>query len=58
MASPIIQGSTDAKAFAYYVEKILGPQLKSGDIVVMDNLSSHKTERVRQASESRGARVQ
>lgn len=57
VASLMFQGSTDAEAFAFYVEKILGPELKSGDIVVMDNLSSHKTERVRQAIESRGARV-
>jgi transposase len=48
-AGLIFEGATDAEAFATFVEKILVPTLKPGDIVVMDNLSSHKSERVRQA---------
>lgn len=57
VASMIFQGPTDAEAFATYVEQVLGPELKSGDIVAMDNLSSHKTARVQQAIEARGATV-
>lgn len=57
VASLIFEGATDAEAFATYVEQVLGPKLRSGDIVVMDNLSSHKTERVRKAIEARGAGV-
>src|SRR5262249_45322797 len=53
----IFEGPTDAEAFATYVEQILSPQLNAGDIVVMDNLSSHKSERVRQAIDVRGAEV-
>lgn len=57
LAALVFQGATDAEAFATFVEDVLGPKLHSGDVVVMDNLSSHKTERVRQAIEARGARV-
>jgi len=57
VASLIFQGATDGEAFATYVEQVLGPKLQSGDIVVMDNLTSHKTVRVRQAIEARGASV-
>jgi transposase len=48
-------GATDAEAFATFVEEVLGPQLRSGDVVVLDNLSAHKTERVRRGVEARGA---
>jgi transposase len=57
VASLIFQGATDAEAFATYVEQVLAPKLQSGDVVVMDNLSSHKTERVKRAIEERGANV-
>jgi transposase len=48
-------GATDAEAFAAFIEQVLGPQLRSGDVVVLDNLSAHKGARVRQAVEARGA---
>ena len=48
-------GATDAAAFATFVEEVLGPRLRSGDVVVLDNLSAHKGERVRQAVAARGA---
>lgn len=57
LASLIFEGATDSEAFATYVEQILAPELKANDVVVMDNLSSHKSERVRRAIEARGARV-
>ena len=39
-----MDGAMNAERFKEYVEKILCPSLKSGDIVVMDNLSAHKVQ--------------
>ena len=39
-----IEGATDAEVFRTYVELVLVPTLRQGDIVVMDNLAAHKTE--------------
>jgi transposase len=39
-----IEGATDTEVFSLYVEQILLPALRPGDIVVMDNLSPHKSE--------------
>lgn len=55
LASLIYSGGTDIEAFAAFVEEMLAPQLRSGDVVLLDNLSSHKHERVRLALEARGA---
>lgn len=44
-------------AFLAYVEQVLVPTLKPGDIVVMDNLSSHKAPAIRQAIEVSGAKL-
>jgi transposase len=55
LASLTYAGGTDTEAFATFIEEVLGPQLRSGDVVVLDNLSAHKAERVRQAVEARGA---
>ncbi len=49
------EGSTKAFVFEAYVERFLAPTLRAGQIVVMDNLSAHKTDRVRQLIEARGA---
>ena len=45
----LIDGPIDGEGFRTYVEKALAPTLKSGDVVIMDNLGSHKGEAVRQA---------
>ncbi len=43
-----VECATDREVFeAYYVEKMLAPSLRAGQVVVMDNLSAHKGERVR-----------
>ena len=55
LASLTYAGGTDTEAFGTFIEQVLGPQLRSGDVVVLDNLSAHKAERVRQAVEARGA---
>ena len=43
-----MEGSTDALVFETYMEQCLAPTLKSGQVVVMDNLNAHKSERVRE----------
>jgi transposase len=50
-------GSADAAAFESYIEQVLAPSLRRGQIVVMDNLSIHQGERVRQAIQAKGCRL-
>ena len=57
MAAMVIEGATDAVVFKSYVEQVLGPSLRPGDIVILDNLSSHKTAEVLEALETSGAEV-
>jgi len=54
-ASIVFDGSTNAMIFRSYVEEWLAPALHEGDIVVMDNLASHKVIGVREAIEEVGA---
>jgi transposase len=56
-APGVIDGPMNGNAFLAYVEQVLVPSLKPGDIVVMDNLSAHKVPGVRQAIEAAGARL-
>lgn len=56
-APMMLDGPMYGEAFVAYVEQCLAPILRAGDIVIMDNLSSHKGERVRQAIEKQGARL-
>ena len=55
IASMTIEEATDGDIFLAYVEHILCPALNPGDVVVMDNLSSHKIKGVRQLIEKAGA---
>ncbi|MEZ5773293.1 MAG: IS630 family transposase [Hyphomicrobiaceae bacterium] len=56
MTAPmVLDGPIDRISFEAYVEKMLVPELKPGDIVVMDNLSSHKGPAVRALIEAAGA---
>jgi transposase len=48
-----VEGATTAVVFETYLEKVLAPSLRAGQIVVMDNLSAHKGERVGRIVESR-----
>lgn len=52
-----IEGATDAEVFHAYAEQVLGPTLRPGDIVVLDNLSAHKIATIRTVIEGRGARL-
>jgi transposase len=56
-ASLVVEGSTNGMVFQTYLEEVLLPTLKSGQVVVMDNLSSHKGERVRQLIEEKGCEL-
>jgi transposase len=51
-------GATDQQAFETYVEKVLVPTLRAGDVVIWDNLRAHQSVAARVAVESVGARVQ
>jgi transposase len=56
-APMMLDGPMHGEAFAAYAERCFAPILRAGDVVVRDNLSSHKGERVRQAIERQGARL-
>jgi len=53
----VLDGSINRDAFETYVARVLVPELRAGDIVVMDNLSSHKGPLVRELIEAAGARL-
>ena len=56
-APAVIDGAVNGETFLAYVRQVLVPTLTPGKIVVMDNLSSHKIEGVRQAIEATGAEL-
>jgi transposase len=51
----VIDGPMNGNAFLAYVEQILAPTLRPGDIVILDNLGAHKVAGVREAIEAAGA---
>jgi len=53
----VLDGPINAEAFKTYVEKALAPTLRPGDLVIMDNLGSHKGKAVRRAIRSAGAKL-
>ena len=58
IAAPcVIDGPINGVSFRAYVEQFLLPTLRAGDIVVMDNLGSHKGQAVRQLIRSAGAKL-
>ncbi len=56
-ASMAVEGSTKAFVFEAYVERFLVPALEEGQIVVMDKLGAHRTRKVRELIEGRGAEL-
>ena len=52
-----VNAATDAEVFGCYVEQVLRPTLRPGDLVVMDNLAPHKTEQTLSLIRSTGAEV-
>jgi len=57
IAPMVLDGPINRIAFETYVAKVLVPELSPGDVVVMDNLSSHKGPRVREMIEAAGAQL-
>ena len=56
-APMVLDGVMDGPAFLAYVEQVLVPTLRPGEIVVMDNLPAHKPDQVREAIEQAGAEL-
>jgi hypothetical protein len=57
IATMTVEAATDAEIFLAYLDHVLCPELRAGDVVVMDNLSSHKVEGVRERIEQAGAEL-
>jgi transposase len=55
--STLVDGPIDADLFEAFVAQVLAPQLRGGDVVVLDNLSSHKRARTRELIAATGAAV-
>ena len=53
----VLEGPINGESFMTYVERVLVPTLKAGDLVMMDNLSSHKRKAIRRAIRSAGAKL-
>jgi transposase len=56
-SSLTVEGATTSAVFEAYVEQVLAPTLRKGQVVVMDNLCAHKGERIRQLIEERGCEL-
>jgi transposase len=52
-----VDGATTSRVFETYLEKVLAPSLKEGQVVVMDNLSAHKPKRIKELIEQRGCKL-
>ena len=57
IATMTIEEPTDADVFLAYLEHVLCPELRPNDLVVMDNLSAHKVQGVRELIEATGAEL-
>ena len=57
IATMTIEAATDGEIFLAHLDEVLCPKLRPGDVVVMDNLSSHKVKGVREKIEAAGAQL-
>jgi transposase len=57
VAAMMVEGFVDGAAFLAFVQEVLVPQLRPGQVVVLDNLKAHKAAGVREAIEAMGARL-
>jgi transposase len=57
VATLAVEGPVDADCFNAYAERVLGPRLRKGDVVVLDNLGAHRASRIEEVAEARGAQV-
>ena len=54
----VIDGALNGEMFKEYLKNCLAPTLRKGDVVIMDNLSSHKVKGLKEIVEKRGARIE
>ena len=57
LAPLVLDGAINGQAFRAWVEQFLAPELRAGDVVVMDNLGAHRPKRVREIIEGRGCEL-
>lgn len=57
VAPMVLDGPINRRSFEAYVDQVLVPELRPGDVVIMDNLASHKSPAVRAAIEAAGAEL-
>ncbi len=55
--STVVDGAVNGDIFEAFVQQVLVAELRSGDVVIMDNLSSHKRQRIRKLIEAAGAHL-
>ena len=57
VAALTVEGALDAAVLNAYAERVLGPRLRRGDVVALDELGAHRASRIGEVAEGRGARV-
>ena len=57
IATLTVEGAGDTICFDAYAERVLGPRLRGGDVVVLDNLTAHRASRIEEVAAERGAQV-
>lgn len=57
VAALTVEGAVDTEVFNAYAERVLGPRLRRGDVVVLDNLTAHRASRIEEVAAERGAQV-
>lgn len=56
-ATMSIEGAVDTEVFDAYVERLLGPTIRAGDVIVLDNLTAHRSSRIEEVAAECGATV-
>ena len=57
VATPAVEGAVDTICFDAYAGRVLGPGLRRGDVVALDDLRAHRASRIGEVAEGRGAQV-
>jgi transposase len=52
-----VRGATVSRVFETYIERVLAPALRPGQLVVMDRLGAHRSQRIRELIEERGCEL-